>query len=368
MHRRGVRGLLVAVLSLPVALPVAARAGEAGCQRAIIGASGAYTRAIVRGRTAGVRAPIVRACAGPPAGWGPTCPAFATGACTGPVASAEDVAACVACIDGAAVDAVRTLVGGDASASGCRAALRRAVARFIVSRSKALGRCWTARVRGAHANACPEPGDGRAAPAIATAEATLRGRIERACRGVDPAAIGLPALCPEPCARPLAGPADVAACAACVTGFAVDCADRAAVPGLASYPAACRPPGAVCAAGVECSTTAECPPGYTCRDNGVATTRYCVGDPCAGDGDCGGGGVCRQHCTRQGFAVVCGTRRCQCPGFGCTGPDELCVESGTLACRKLCLQDSDCIAPFGAVCVNQGTFSFGTCIGTTPCE
>jgi hypothetical protein len=40
--------------------------------------------------------------------------------------------------------------------------------------------------------------------------------------------------------------------------------------------------------------------------------------------------------------------------------------AGSIACRMLCTQDSDCVAPFGLVCVNP-TFGPGVCIGKTPC-
>jgi hypothetical protein len=63
----------------------------------------------------------------------------------------------------------------------------------------------------------------------------------------------------------------------------------------------------------------------------------------------------------------CDEHVCQCPGFACFGPDELCLDDGGLACRKICTQDSDCVAPFGDVCVNPG-FGFGVCIGSIPCE
>jgi hypothetical protein len=45
----------------------------------------------------------------------------------------------------------------------------------------------------------------------------------------------------------------------------------------------------------------------------------------------------------------------------------VCLEAGALACHKLCTQDSDCVDPFGLVCVNAG-FGAGICIGTVPCQ
>ena len=117
-----------------------------------------------------------------------------------------------------------------------------------------------------------------------------------------------------------------------------------------------------CAAGVQCTTSLDCPAGLACLNNGGGT-RYCVGGSCGGDDDCGGGAVCRQYCTVAG----CDAPRCQCPGFGCGGPDEVCLDSTGLACHKLCTQDSDCVDPFGLVCINS-SFEAGICIGTVPCQ
>ena len=98
---------------------------------------------------------------------------------------------------------------------------------------------------------------------------------------------------------------DLVACVACRAEFAVDCADRAALAAFTTYPAECNPPRPAYSAGVTYETTLDCPTGYTCADNGGGT-RYCT-------------------------------------------------------------QDSDCVDPFGFVCVNPG-FGFGVCIGTEPCQ
>ncbi len=163
------------------------------------------------------------------------------------------------------------------------------------------------------------------------------------------------------CAAEIAGLGDLVACLGCLGRFHVGCTDRLGVPAFAAYPGECNPPAGTCSAGVECETTLDCPTGYDCRDNGCGT-RYCVGAGCTVDAECGGGGVCRQYCTRDGF----GARVCQCPGFGCEGVDELCLDDGGLACRKLCTQDSDFTGQSGLVCVNPG-FGFGVCIGSVPC-
>jgi hypothetical protein len=134
---------------------------------------------------------------------------------------------------------------------------------------------------------------------------------------------------------------------------------------LAAPPAARADGGCdlkLCEPGVVCTADSDCPQGYACLDNGTGT-RYCVGALCTADVQCLYGGFCRQYCTMAG----CNERRCLCPGFGCVGTDVLCMDNGgLLACRMICTQDSDCVDPFGLVCVNPG-FGFGVCIGNTPC-
>jgi hypothetical protein len=121
--------------------------------------------------------------------------------------------------------------------------------------------------------------------------------------------------------------------------------------------AQCDPPPA------PCTIDADCAPTYACTDNGTGL-RYCVGAACAADEECGGGGVCRAYCT---LVDGCGPRRCMSPGFGCVGQDVLCMKNGSsIACRMLCTQDSDCVHPFGLVCINS-TFADGLCIGHVPC-
>ena len=325
----------------------------------------------------------------PSVGWtAGSCPDLENGGCTAATSDAADVADCLTCA-GTTVSSrafeflYERFVGptpGSAVAA-CQEAIGEATTKFFGKKGRLLRRCWEARASGAHANPCPVPGNGRAGPAIARAAATMRTRICRGCGGSDgvcgggddlpPSSIGFLGTCPAlappggaSCAGAVATLDDVADCAACVSDFLVDCIDLLAVPGLAAYPGACNPARGTCSAGVECETSLDCPSGYTCQDNGAAgTTRYCVGSGCSGDPDCGGGGVCRPYCTVAG----CGPQRCQCPGFGCSGPDEVCIDNGTLACRKICTQDSDCNGTFGGVCVNPG-FGFGICIGNEPCS
>jgi hypothetical protein len=314
------------------------------------------------------------------------CPDFEGVGCAGPIASGSDVGRCLTCVGAAAAEQLVELAAGAGNPAPrgsvlerCQVAIGKQAERYVSAASRALRRCWDARNANRHANACPEPGDGRAAPALARVEARNVERICAACGGRDrscgggddltPAQIGFAATCPAvqvpggtACARPVATLQDLADCMGCLARFEVSCTDRLAVPFFASYPAECNPPSGSCTAGVECATAADCPFGYACLDNGGGAT-YCVGPTCTNDAACRGGSVCRQYCTLEG----CGPPRCQCPGFGCTGADALCIDTGGLACRKLCTQDSDCTDPFGLVCVNPG-FGAGLCIASVPCQ
>jgi hypothetical protein len=309
------------------------------------------------------------------------CPNLDRGDCNGLIASPADVATCVACIGHtAAADLAPASAAGSASGpvAGCVSAIGKERARLATSTSKALARCWEARAKGAHANPCPEPGDGKAEPSIAAAIARATERLCKACGGADracggpddltPSALGFASSCPAvavpdgaSCGGPVATLVDLVTCVTCVAEHDSQCADRAAVPAFVAYPSTCAEPPGTCSAGIECTTAANCPAGFECLDNGSGTTRYCVGPACTQDGDCGGGAVCQQYCTYAG----CGSRRCVCPGFAC-GASEVCIDDGGLACRQLCTQDSDCPPPLG-VCVNS-TFGSGLCISSSPCQ
>ena len=309
------------------------------------------------------------------------CPNLDRGDCNGLITSPLDVATCIACIGHtAAADLAPPSAAMSASGpvAGCASAIGKERARLATSISKALARCWEARGAGAHANPCPEPGDGKAGPAIATAVARATERLCKACGGADracgggddlaPAALDFAGSCPAvavpdgaSCARPVATLADLVSCVTCVAEHDSECADHATAPAFVAYPSACAAPPGTCSAGIECTSGADCPAGFDCLDNGSGTTRYCVGPGCTGDGECGGGAVCLQYCTFAG----CESRRCTCPGFAC-GPSEVCIDDGGLACRQLCTQDSDCPPPLG-VCVNS-TFGSGLCISSSPCQ
>src|SRR5439155_1386724 len=278
-----------------------------------------------------------------------SCPNVESGACTAAIGGVADVPPCFTCVDATAVGRVASWSFGPqgpapapSPVGTCRRALGKVATRFLVAESRALAACWDGRLRGAHANPCPDPGDGKATAVIAAARAKMTAAVCAACGGADrgcgggddltPATIGVAADCPAiqgpggACGSPTGDLPSIVACLGCITDFEADCTGRLAVPLVASYPAECHPPSPTCQAGVVCTADADCPTGYTCRDNG-GDTRYCVGASCTSDAECSGAGVCRQYCTFDG----CGARLCQCPGFGCSGPADVCSDGdGTL--------------------------------------
>ncbi len=107
-----------------------------------------------------------------------SCPNLQNGACTNPIGGDADIPVCFTCVGGAAVDRLIGLYFGPSGPApaapplgSCRRAIGKEAARFLIARSKALRKCWDARLRGLHQNPCPDPGDGRAGPAIAAAAA-----------------------------------------------------------------------------------------------------------------------------------------------------------------------------------------------------
>jgi hypothetical protein len=193
-------------------------------------------------------------------GWPGACPDFEGHGCTNTIAGCTDIADCLTCVDDAAVDqAVALYYDGlaptpDHDLARCRRAIGKEMARFLDAKTKALTRCWDARYKGAHANSCPSPGDGKAAPKIAKAESKARAKLCRACGGADracgggddlaPLEIGLPSICPHVgvCGGVIDGLDTLVDCVACVTEFKVDCTTPLAVPAFAAYPTACNAP------------------------------------------------------------------------------------------------------------------------------
>lgn len=196
-------------------------------------------------------------------GWPTMCPDFEGADCTNAVTDCVGVATCQACVAEAATDRAlallyRRLVPIDPTRHKalrrCQTTIGKEGAKLLDVSWRALTRCWDARARGKHANVCPEPGDGRAAPALAAAAATARVKICKACGGPDHtcdgiadlgvAEIGFDATCPGAggCVGGIATISDLADCVACTSAARARCAVALAVPGLTGYPPGCGAP------------------------------------------------------------------------------------------------------------------------------
>jgi hypothetical protein len=197
-----------------------------------------------------------------------TCPNFENGSCNGAITTCADISTCIACIGEAATDGAIAIAYDALTASNpktqkelnkCQAAIGKATSAFFVAKSKALAKCWGSVNANKATNPCPVPGDGKAAAAIAKAETKKRATICKACGGADklcngvgdlaPATIGFPAQCPAAtipggaaCAGTVTSLTDLVDCVDCINEYAVDCADRSAVPAFVpTYPAECNP-------------------------------------------------------------------------------------------------------------------------------
>lgn len=301
-------------LLLPLLHPACQTGPESRCQRAVARASSAYAQAKlkiltdceiakVKGKldavtdchaepktatklakaSTALRAALDRACGGADKtcgadaadeapsslGFDASCPDLTPVRCDEVLDDCGNVATCLACVDEAAVDRVlglafASLVPTDAKSKSekrlnkCQRAIGAAARAFFAAKSGALRKCWNARAKGRHANACPSPGDGKAAGAIAQAAAKFEDAICKACGGADkmcgggddfaPAAIGFVSDCDDVripdgkrCAAPVTTLEDLVACVGCVAEFAVDCIDAAQVPDFVTYPSECRP-------------------------------------------------------------------------------------------------------------------------------
>ena len=206
-----------------------------------------------------------------PTGWGTVsqCPDVNGAGCTNAIATCTDVSQCLECIDRAAVAQAldvpygaldETEFGTNSAVNRCQRAIGKATARYLGKRAKAMEKCWEARLAGQHANACPSPGDGKAATQIANAATKKHAAICRACGGADrqcngsgdttPSDVGFTSSCPavkplfppSSCSGAIVDAASIVDCVDCVADFDADCAGAASVPSIVgALPAACNP-------------------------------------------------------------------------------------------------------------------------------
>jgi hypothetical protein len=208
-------------------------------------------------------------------GWPAACPDFESSSCNNLISNCNDVSDCLECINDVAVDQAIALYyaslqqgqfGTNSVTNKCQQAIGKATAKFLQAKSKALQKCWDARLKGLHNNACPVPGDGKAAATILNAETKKVQAICKACGGPDKLcdnnadlspnpdigfvttcpsvcnAVTTPAACATTCGAPIVVLSDLVTCVDCMTEFKVDCMDALAVPEFVSpLPAECNP-------------------------------------------------------------------------------------------------------------------------------
>lgn len=199
-------------------------------------------------------------------GWPTLCPNLGNQTCDGVIASCADVITCVACLGATGSDATRDLAyaalalpsTSDPTLNACQRTLGKANADYIRAASKAVAKCWDARMAGKHGDTCVPPalGDGKYLDAIAKANAKRTDKIAKACGGADdalgggddltPAGIGFAAACPTAvvpggasCAGAVTDLTSLAACLGCVADATIACVDNSAVPQLTPYPPEC---------------------------------------------------------------------------------------------------------------------------------
>jgi hypothetical protein len=258
-------------------------------------------------------------------GWGgvTTCPNFENGSCNGPINDCGDIAACIACIDEAAVDQAIDLYYGDLDESQfgsnsqvnkCQRAIGKETTKFLQAKSKALTKCWDERIKGKHNNPCPSPGDNKAAAAIQKAEVKKVQNICKACAGPDKACGNADDLTPEQigfasdcqdvtvpeggssCGGALLDLADVVQCVDCVTEFKVDCTDRLTVPQFATYPPECNPASSTTTSSTTTSSTTTTVVN-TCGNGMVDPGEPCDPSSPGGAFSCAPGETCSEICT-----------------------------------------------------------------------
>ena len=201
-------------------------------------------------------------------GFPAVCPGF-EGSCSNAIADRDcgDIATCLGCIGGAAVDQAIALYYDGTPAdpkalNACQQAIGKNAVKLFTARSKVLRSCWGKVSSGKIPGPCPDVT--KAEPAIAKATSQLKAAIAKACCGknktcnaadsgpdadFDPVTeIGFRTSCDSvtipggaSCDGTISDMSGLLACIDCVTHFNVGCVDAAQVPVLVMpYPAECE--------------------------------------------------------------------------------------------------------------------------------
>lgn len=193
-----------------------------------------------------------------------TCPDIAESGCTNTITTCAGAGECLRCIDEQATDATIDLAFDeflrnttDPAARKCQRAIGKESAQFVASQLRALQQCEDRVLRGKSAGPCP---DGVAAANLAKSHAKMQQKICRACGGpgracgggddLTPGQIGFAATCPpltipggNACGAAITDLASLITCIDCVGRQRAICMDRAAAPGITTYPPECNDDG-----------------------------------------------------------------------------------------------------------------------------
>lgn len=299
--------LLVAYLATAWTLPAVADAAPLKCRRAVAKASSVFAQgklkaaqrcedSILRGAFAGpcpdqksaakltklrskLAAVIGNACGGrdktcglgnddeflTAIGWTMgTCPDIAASGCTNAISNCGDASTCLRCIDEQATDATLALAYAaflldttNPVARKCQRAIGKESTQFVAAQLRALQQCEDRILRGKSAGPCP---DAAAAANLARSQLKMQQKICRACGGpgracgggddLTPGQIGFTDTCPSvtipggaACGGPISDLSSLVTCLDCVGRHRAICMDRAAAPGISTYPPECNDDG-----------------------------------------------------------------------------------------------------------------------------
>ncbi len=135
-------------------------------------------------------------------GWPANCPDFENGhVCVDiQINDCSGIASCLACIGAGATDQAMSLYYGDLvpgtqankTLNKCQVTIGKAASAFLNSKSKALQKCWDARLNGKHGGDCfsPSAGDGKYAAAITKAQDKMEERSARRAAVPTRSAVG----------------------------------------------------------------------------------------------------------------------------------------------------------------------------------
>ena len=188
------------------------------------------------------------------------------------IADCGDVAACLVCVHTAAVDqsidlSFDDLVPSDpvtqAELNKCQYSIGKEAQKYLAKQSKSLQKCQDQRIKGTHADVCPNPLAAPGTPArkafdaIDKAETKMFVKICKVCGGPDgtcdgtgdltAAQIGFSSSCPAvtppagaPCAGTITTVQDIFGCVDCVADYKALCMDRLQVQQFTTYPVECN--------------------------------------------------------------------------------------------------------------------------------